>query len=123
MPLYAGIACAQYFRGATVNGERRTAYFDTNFATGKIRITPIKLAPGQVDGSIVVLTVANVANSCDSVATLCENQDGTCKYSTFESSEHQCCPICNTLGMPPPSPPSPSPPLPPSPLPPSPPPS
>ncbi|KAG1668300.1 hypothetical protein FOA52_011197 [Chlamydomonas sp. UWO 241] len=44
------IGCAQFFLGATINGERRTAYYDTENPTGKIRITPpLQPSPGQCD--------------------------------------------------------------------------
>ncbi len=51
--------CSTQFIGATLNGVKKTAYFDTNFATGKIRITPLNLNQAQATGSTLCIQMKN----------------------------------------------------------------
>eukprot|EP00195_Chlamydomonas_chlamydogama_P007818 CAMPEP_0202893022 /NCGR_PEP_ID=MMETSP1392-20130828/2675_1 /ASSEMBLY_ACC=CAM_ASM_000868 /TAXON_ID=225041 /ORGANISM="Chlamydomonas chlamydogama, Strain SAG 11-48b" /LENGTH=224 /DNA_ID=CAMNT_0049577201 /DNA_START=246 /DNA_END=916 /DNA_ORIENTATION=- len=108
-------ACEPFFISASVAGFQRTTYFDTQFPTGKIRITNLNMDQFTADRALIVLRMSR--NGCNTAATLCQNGDGSCKYATFESSQHKCCPICNTILPPPPMPPSPPPPSPPPPTP------
>jgi hypothetical protein len=65
-----GIGCAQFFLGATINGGRRTAYYDTEDATGKIRITPVR---------VCVLCVRAVMCPCVCPAAVCDTEYATGK--------------------------------------------
>ncbi|GAX78627.1 hypothetical protein CEUSTIGMA_g6066.t1, partial [Chlamydomonas eustigma] len=134
LEISVALTCAPQFLSATLNGRKVTTYFDTEFPTGRIRVTPLNLNVSRASGAQLCVQMKN--GGCDSYSSLCANGDGTCMYATFESSQHVCCPICQQTYPPPPPaplppsppspsppPPSPPPPLPPSPPPPSPPPS
>ncbi|GFH27625.1 DUF3707 domain-containing protein, partial [Haematococcus lacustris] len=43
--------CSTVFMGATINGQTKTAYFDTQFATGKVRVTAVRLNASSADQS------------------------------------------------------------------------
>ena len=87
--------CVNSLRGlrATVAGVPKTTYYDTVYATGKVRITSIDKTIKELDGQKVCVLVKEGA--CDTVFTLCQNKDGSCKYAQFESSDHRCCPTCD----------------------------
>ena len=72
----ADTTCAPHFVGATLNGKKRTAYFDTGFPTGKIRITPLNLNQTTATNSVLCITMADTG--CDNYMSLCNNHDGTC---------------------------------------------
>ncbi|KAG2489104.1 hypothetical protein HYH03_012330 [Edaphochlamys debaryana] len=114
--------CKSDYINAAVNGVFQNSYFDTDFPTGKIRVTPLRMNVNTATNSTICLRMR--ANStCASYSGLCGNSNGMCTYAVFESSNHQCCPIC-AQALPPPPPvqpafrPPPPPPPPPSPPPP-----
>jgi hypothetical protein len=72
------LACEDNFLGATLNGTTRTAYFDDEFATGKIRVTSLNLDASEAPGSKLCFRM-KLAPTCNTFATLCEQGDGSCK--------------------------------------------
>ncbi|GAX77559.1 hypothetical protein CEUSTIGMA_g5003.t1 [Chlamydomonas eustigma] len=98
--------CLPNFLGVTVNGVKKTATFDTSFATAKIVITALGL--NITTANMAIVSIRMKPSGCDSLQTLCLLGGGTCTYTTFESSLHKCCPICETTFFSPPLPPSPT---------------
>eukprot|EP00195_Chlamydomonas_chlamydogama_P007266 CAMPEP_0202900566 /NCGR_PEP_ID=MMETSP1392-20130828/11910_1 /ASSEMBLY_ACC=CAM_ASM_000868 /TAXON_ID=225041 /ORGANISM="Chlamydomonas chlamydogama, Strain SAG 11-48b" /LENGTH=182 /DNA_ID=CAMNT_0049586981 /DNA_START=178 /DNA_END=723 /DNA_ORIENTATION=- len=77
--------CQSQFIRAEVNGVTRTTYFDDEFATGKIRITALNMNATRADNAEVCLIMR--PTGCNTMQSLCQEHDGSCRYATFESSQ------------------------------------
>jgi hypothetical protein len=86
-------SCASSFIGVLINGVPKTAIYDTSYPTGKIRITNLGMNMATAEGAVITIQMKNTNPTCDTLQGLCQAADGTCKYATFESSNHACCPI------------------------------
>ncbi|KXZ49739.1 hypothetical protein GPECTOR_20phG10 [Gonium pectorale] len=95
-------ACKPDYTGSWVNGIKRNSYFDTDFATGKIRITPLGMNVASATNSTVCFRF-KAGSPCTTYSNLCANAAGMCTYAVFESSSHVCCPVC-AQALPPPPP-------------------
>lgn len=68
--------CANRYVSSSLNGSTITGYFDTDFATGKVRMTPLNLNRTNGPGSL--LCIVMVSGTCASYTGLCNAHDGSC---------------------------------------------
>eukprot|EP00198_Chlamydomonas_reinhardtii_P007444 XP_001696781.1 predicted protein [Chlamydomonas reinhardtii] len=74
-------SCSTQYLGSWVNGVKRNSYFDTDFATGKIRVTPLGMTADSAANTTICLRFQPGA-TCGSYPALCGNTAGMCTYAT-----------------------------------------
>eukprot|EP00798_Chlamydomonas_sp_ICE-L_P029964 gene29964-18031_t len=82
--------CVSSYMETFVNGNKQNAYYDTDYATGKIRITPLILNATTANGAIITIRMANKGDGvCNSAETFCLLGDGSCNkwQLEFEGAE------------------------------------
>eukprot|EP00955_Chlamydomonas_euryale_P114244 366261-Chlamydomonas_euryale.AAC.1 len=72
--------CKPQYDAAYLNGTWRTSYFDTEFATGKIRVTALNLPPTTAPGSEICFRFdyGPMGSTCNTFQNTCEAGDGSC---------------------------------------------
>ena len=69
-------SCANFYVSSSLNDSTITGYFDTNFPSGKIRMTSLNLNRTNGPGSL--LCIVMVSGTCSSYTGLCNGHDGSC---------------------------------------------